>query len=137
MAHNVDTLFNRGYNADIGTHMTRTFIETTEFTKQWKELGLSDDDLRLLEEDIMKNPNKYPVMKGTGGLQKARISIGNNKGKSGGARVCFVDFVFFETVYFITVYSKNEKENLTKEERNAIKMYVEMLKKNLGGESDE
>ena len=51
--------------------------------------------------------------------------------------MCFVEFVFVETVYFITVYSKSEKENLTKEERNAIKMYVEMLKKNLGGESDE
>lgn len=72
-------------------------------------------------------------MQGTGGLRKARIAM-ENKGKSGGARVCFVDFVFAETVYLITVYPKKEKDNLSKEERNEIKKAIEALKKSLGGE---
>ena len=50
------------------------------------------------------------------------------------ARVCFVDFVIAETVYLITVYPKNEKDNLSKEERNEIKKVIEALKKSLGGE---
>jgi len=82
---------------------------------------------------IDKN-HQYPVIPGTGGLRKARIAIDNNKGKSGGARVCFVDFVLAETVYFITVYSKNEKDNLSKEERNNVKKLIDLLRKNL--ESD-
>lgn len=114
--------------------MTRTFIQTPEFSRRWDELGIDDDTLRSLEEDIMEHPDKYPVMKGTGGLHKARIALDNNKGKSGGARVCFVDFVFAETVYFISVYGKNEKDNLTKEERNEVKKVIEAIKKNLGGE---
>ena len=115
--------------------MTRTFIQTREFSHNWDNLGLDDEDLRLLELDIMKNPDKYPVMQGTGGLRKARIALdNNNKGKSGGARVCYVDFVFAETVYLITVYPKNEKDNLSKDERNEIKKLIEALKKSLGGD---
>ena len=112
--------------------MTRTFIQTREFSRNWDELGFDDNDLRLLELSILENPNKFPIMQGTGGLRKARINLGN-KGKSGGARVCFVDFVFAETVYLITVYGKNEKENLSKEERNEIKRVIEALKMHLGG----
>lgn len=118
-----------------GGTMTRTFIQTPEFSRNWDSLGFDDDDLLLLEIDIMEHPDKYPVMKGTGGLRKARISLDdNNKGKSGGARVCFVDFVFAETVYLITVYPKKAKDNLSKEERNEIKKVIEALKKSLGGE---
>ena len=50
--------------------MTRTFIQTKEFTRRWEDLGFNDDDLRLLENEIMSNPDKYPVMQGTGGLRK-------------------------------------------------------------------
>lgn len=112
--------------------MTRTFIQTKEFSRNWDNLGFNDEDLRLLEIDIMKNPDKYPVMQGTGGLRKARVAL-ENKGKSGGARVCYVDFVFAETVYLITVYGKKEKDNLSKEERNEVKKVIEMLKNSLGG----
>ena len=112
--------------------MTRTFIQTKEFTRRWEDLGFNDDDLRLLENEIMRNPDKYPVMQGTGGLRKMRVAI-EGKGKSGGARVCYVDFVFAETIYLITVYGKNEKDNLSKEERNAIKKAIEALKKSRGG----
>ena len=33
--------------------MTRTFIQTHEFSKRWDSLGYDDDDLRILELDIM------------------------------------------------------------------------------------
>jgi len=113
--------------------MTRTFIQTREFSNNWERLGFTDEDLRLLELDIMKNCDKYPVMKGTGGLRKARVGL-ENKGKSSGARVCYVDFVFAETIYLITVYGKKEKENLSKEERNEIKKVIDALGKSLGGQ---
>ena len=112
--------------------MTRTFIQTHEFTRNWDNLGFDDEDLRLLELEILKNPNKFPIMQGTGGLRKARIAL-DNKGKSGGARVCFVDFVLAETIYLITVYGKKEKDNLSKEERNEIRKLIDALGKSLGG----
>ncbi len=118
--------------------MKRTFIQTREFSARWDDLGFDDDDLRLLEVYIMSDPDRFPVMKGTGGLRKARISYGDkNTGKSGGARVCFVDFAYEETTYLITVYGKNEKDNLSNSERNSIKQLLGLLKKTLGGDRYE
>ena len=54
-----------------------------------------------------------------------------NRGKSGSVRVCYVDFVVMETVYLITAYQKNEKENLSKEECNDIKKVIDVLEKSL------
>ena len=112
--------------------MTRTFIQTKEFSRRWDELGFDDEDLRMLEIDIMENPKKYPVVKGTGKLRKGRIAF-ENRGKSGSARVCYVDFVFTDTVYLITVYEKKEKDNLSQQEKNNIKKVIEALEKSLGG----
>ncbi len=112
--------------------MTRTFIQTREFSRNWDRLGFNDDDLRTLENDILNNPDKYPVIKGTGGLRKARVAF-EHRGKSGSARVCYVDFVFAETVYLITVYGKNEKANISSQEKNEIKKLIDIIEKNLGG----
>ena len=116
--------------------MTRTFIQTDEFIKNWERLGLTDDDLRRLELEIMKNPQVGPVIQGTGKLRKMRFAF-ENKGKSGSSRVCYVDFLIHETVYLITVYPKNEKDNLSKAERNAIKKFIDILEKRLGGNDNE
>lgn len=107
--------------------MTRTFIQTKEFSKNWDRLGFNDDDLRRLELEIMVDPSRFPIMKGTGGLQKMRFSF-ENEGKSGGVRVCYVDFIVEETIYLITVYPKSEKDNLTQAERNDIKKAIDVLK---------
>lgn len=110
--------------------MTRTFIQTNEFSKNWDRLGFSDDDLKRLEYEIMTDPTANPVMKETGGLRKMRFAL-EGGGKSGGVRVCYVDFVVKETIYLITVYPKNEKDNLTKAERNVIKKMIDRLEMNL------
>ena len=116
--------------------MTRTFIQTDEFIKNWERLGLTDDDLRRLELEIMKNPQVGPVIQGTGKLRKMRFAF-ENKGKSGSSRVCYVAFLIHETVYLITVYPKNEKDNLSKAERNEIKKFIDILEKRLGGNDNE
>ena len=106
--------------------MTRTFIQTDEFVKQWKNMGLTDDDLRRLELEILKNPKEGEVIRGTGGLRKLRFSF-ENQGKSGSSRVCYVDYVLYETVYLITAYPKKVKDNLMKAECNHIKKMIEAL----------
>ena len=71
-------------------------------------------------------------MKGTGGLRKLRIAF-EGRGKSGSGRVCYVDFAVYDKIYLITAYPKNEKENLSKNERNAIAKMIEQLEKSLKG----
>lgn len=107
--------------------MTRTFIQTHEFSKNWDRLGFGDDDLRRLELTLLNNPTAYPVIPGTGGLRKMRFAF-ENQGKSGSTRVCYIDFAFMETIYLITVYPKNKKDNLTNAERNAIRKMIEAMR---------
>lgn len=110
--------------------MTKTFIQTSEFCKNWEKLGLGDEELRRLELELLVNPQAGVVMRGTGKLRKYRFAYGN-KGKSGSVRICYVDFVVHDTIYLITAYSKNEKDNLSKSERNDIKKLIEILEKRL------
>lgn len=110
--------------------MTREFIMLPEFDKQWTSLGFSDNELKALQEELTVNPLLGKVMQGTGGLRKLRFAF-ENRGKSGSARVCYVDFAVYEKIYLITAYSKNEKDNLSKEERNSIKCLLKVLEKTI------
>ena len=105
---------------------------TKEFDKNWKTMNLTDSDLKALQEELILNPTKGDLMQGTGGLRKLRIAF-EGKGKSGSGRVCYVDFAVFDKIYLITAYPKNEKDNLSKAERNAIANMIAQLEKSLKG----
>lgn len=105
----------------------RTFIEVPLFTKRWKEIGLSDEDLLALQIMLLKNPESGPVMERTGGIRKVRFAL-ENRGKSGSVRVCYTDFAEYEVTYLITAFTKNEQTNLSDEEKNVLKKLVKALK---------
>jgi putative transcriptional regulator len=54
-------------------------------------------------------------------MRKLRFAL-PHKGKSGGARIIYIDFVHYEKIYLITVYAKNELEDLTHADRNDLKI---------------
>lgn len=109
--------------------MDRTFIEVPMFTRKWYSLGLTDDNLKDLQEELLKNPKAGDVIKGTGGLRKIRIPMEyKGKGTRGGARVIYVDIELKETIYFVNVYTKDEQDDLTEEEKKAFKAVVKILK---------
>lgn len=107
--------------------MKRTFIEVPSFTTKWQSLGLTDKDLRTLENILLKDPKTGDTISGTGGLRKICIPI-ENSGKRGGGRVIYVDIDVKECIYLLNVYIKNEKSDLTFQERKMLKKLVEVLK---------
>ena len=107
--------------------MTRTFKEVPSFTEKWKLLGLTDEDLRLLENVLLKDPKTGAAISGTGGIRKIRIPM-ENIGKRSGGRVIYVDIEIKECIYLLNVYAKNEKTDLTAQERKMLKKLVEVLK---------
>jgi len=109
--------------------LTREFIMTPEFDKIWSKMGLTDDNLKELQEIILSNPQIGSVIEGTGGLRKVRFAL--NEGKSGGIRVLYIDLVVHEQVYLISAFSKGNKDNLTKSEKNEIKKVIDQLKKSV------
>lgn len=79
------------------------------------------------EEEIANNPTKWPVIQGTGGIRKARFSIGN-KGKRGGGRIWYFYFIQKEEIYLLRAYLKNEKEDLTAIDKSLLRQSVKDLK---------
>lgn len=110
--------------------MIRTFVELPIFRSRWKTLGLNDDDLKRLQEEILLDPKIGLVMKETGGVRKMRFAL-EHRGKSGSIRVIYVDFEAYEKIFLITAYPKNEKDNLSKAERNELRELVCVLENHL------
>ena len=108
--------------------MTREFVYTEPFRRCWKAMGLSDGDLKILEEILLANPRLGDVIEGTGGARKMRIQI-ENRGKSGGARVIYVDVFEKEKLYLLLAYPKNVQDDLTPEQRKQVRKLVEAIKK--------
>jgi hypothetical protein len=110
--------------------MTRAFIELPLFRSKWSILGLNEEDLRRLQEEILADPKVGAVMRGTGGIRKMRFAF-EHGGKSGGVRVIYVDFEVHEKVFLLTAYAKNEKDNLTEAERHDLRQLIEVLENQL------
>ncbi len=116
--------------------MTRTFVELPIFQRKWRELGLTDDDLKRLQIELLTDPKVGAVMQSTGGIRKMRFAF-DDRGKSGSARVIYVDFEIYEKIFLITAYQKNEKENPTKSERNELRQMIHILEQQLAENTDK
>ena len=110
-----------------GQHMTRTFIFTEPFRKCWAAMGLHDEELKLLEDILLENPQKGDVIEGTSGARKMRIQM-NGHGKRGGGRVIYVDIFEKEKLYFLFAYPKNVQVNLTEQQKKIVRQMVEAIK---------
>lgn len=88
--------------------MTRIFVELPSFRKEWKAMGLDDDDLRRLQEELLADPKVGKVMRETGGVRKMRFAF-EQQGKSGSVRVIYVDFEVHEKLYLLTAYPKMKR----------------------------
>jgi hypothetical protein len=113
--------------------MRLSFIQLNAFRVNWKRLGLSEQDLRELELEIMLDPSRPPIMPGTGGLRKIRFAGQRHSGgKSGGVRVCYAYFHAFGLIYLCAVFPKNEKANLTPREKNEYRKLLAEFERYLG-----
>ena len=111
--------------------MNRKFVELLGFRKFIDGQDDPQKTLAAIQAEILKNPEIGSVIAGTGGLRKFRIGL-ENKGKSGGLRVLYVDFPEVQQTWLVTVFSKNAKDNVTKKERNEIAELIYAIKKELG-----
>ena len=79
---------------------------------------------------MLRNPEAGPVIQGTGGIRKARIADpGRGKGKRGGYRVIYLDLPRVERIYLLALYDKNEKDDISPNEKRILRALVGELKK--------
>jgi mRNA-degrading endonuclease RelE of RelBE toxin-antitoxin system len=86
------------------------FIEATAFTKYVYKY-LSEDEYLGLQGYLLEYPEAGKVVPGMGGVRKARWAI-SGKGKSGGVRVIYYFKRQDDEIWLLTIYSKNEVENI-------------------------
>ncbi len=103
--------------------MERVFIGLPLFEKEWERLGLTDEDRRALELELLETPSKGDLIEGTNGIRKLRRPL-RGKGKSGGVRVFYYDDGLYLYVLLLAVIKKSEMENLTKAERSELGQLV-------------
>lgn len=108
--------------------MIRTFIETEIFKSLIDQE--SDKDLEsTIKNDILKNPTCGDVISGTGGVRKFRVSDkSRGKGKRSGFRVLYLDLPKCEKTYLLLLYNKGELENVSSDQKKALKKIVEGVK---------
>lgn len=100
------------------------FIQTHQFTDRLDELAkaTADDVLLEIESDLLKNPKRGPIIKGTGGLRKSRAANPQRgKEKRGGFRYMYYYVEQDEQIFLILIFSKDERDNLTAKQKKCLR----------------
>lgn len=103
-----------------------TVAETPTFTRQAEKL-FSPAELEDLLVFLASNPTAGDIIPGTGGVRKVRYQA-SGRGKRGGARVIYFYFDDDYPLIALTLYAKNEREDLTPEGKRMISQIAEAIK---------
>lgn len=81
---------------------------------------------------IAAYPESGDLIQGTGGFRKVRVGRGGT-GRRGGARVVYILRNASFPIFLVAAYAKNEKDNLTKKERNELAKHADEIFARYGG----
>jgi hypothetical protein len=96
------------------------------YLRAMKGMGLDDTAMREIEVAIVAAPEAHPMIKGLHGVRTARFAR-PGMGKSGGGRAIYYVALKGGFLAMLTAYPKNEKDDLTSEDRKAILRVIETL----------
>jgi hypothetical protein len=107
----------------------QTVVELPEFLRRAKAI-MSDDERQAIVDYIAANPEAGLSL--GGGLRKVRISR-EGGGKSGGYRTIYVFGGVTVPIFLVTVFAKNEKDNLSRSEQAELVALSKALVARYGG----
>lgn len=103
----------------------QTIVELAEFSRQAVPL-LSADSVKALITHLATHPESGVLLAGTGGVRKLRWAR-EGMGKSGGTRVIYYFHSKRMPLYLLTIFGKNQKDNISKAEANELAGLVQLL----------
>ena len=78
-----------------------------------------------IENDLLENPERGPVIQGTAGVRKARVADPTRgKGKSGGFRYMYYYIERDGQIFLLMIFSKNEQADLTAQQKKLLTQAV-------------
>jgi len=87
---------------------------------------MSDEERTVLVEYLAYNPTAGDLISGTGGVRKLRWGL-EGRGRRGGARVVYFHHDADMPLFALTAYAKNERADLSQQDRNDFKRLTAML----------
>jgi hypothetical protein len=103
-----------------------TVAETPLFQRQAKDVW-EEDQREDFVNFIARNPEAGDVIADTGGVRKVRWGRGGS-GKRGGVRVIYFYHDAVHPLYLLMVYAKARQEDLSTDEKHAVRKLVGILK---------
>jgi hypothetical protein len=111
--------------APMATLPAYGFVEAPTFTARVYDY-LTDEEYGELQLYLARTPDAGDVIQGSGGVRKVRWSDPTRKkGKRGGTRVIYFVLVADHQMYMLTIYDKDEMDDLTKAEKKKLKSLVD------------
>jgi len=104
----------------------QTVVETPVFLRRAEKL-LSPDEHDEFIAFLALHPLAGDEIVGTGGVRKVRFA-GKGKGKSGGVRVIYYYYDQDMPIYALLIYAKNERVDITPEQRRAVASFAAAIK---------
>lgn len=107
------------------------FIESKVFTRRLYELANDSADTVLAEiqSSLLENPVRGDMVKGLGGVRKARVSNpARGKGRRGGFRYMYLYLERREHAHLLFLFDKDEQEDLNPAQRTFLRQLVERIK---------
>jgi hypothetical protein len=102
-------------------------VRLKPYLRAMKGMGLDDDAMREIEAAILAAPDAHPMIKGLRGARKARFPL-PGRGKSGGGRTIYYVAVAPGTLFMMSAYPKNERDDLSPDQRKAILAAIDSIK---------
>jgi hypothetical protein len=104
----------------------QTVVETSVFIRRAEKL-LNEVEYAELISYLAQHPEAGDEIVGTGGVRKLRFGA-MNKGKSGGVRVIYYFFDEQLPLYALPIYGKNQRADLTAEQRKSVAAFAGAIK---------
>ena len=105
-------------------YLSVVFIESRSFSRRLESLGesVSTEVLNAIQSDLLNNPERGRVVRGLGGIRKARAADPvRGKGKRGGFRYLYLYFASDWEIYLLYLFDKDEREALSLSERKLLR----------------
>ena len=95
------------------------FVEAKVFSRRIPELPVGV--LTNIQSDLVQNPKRGNIVRGTHGVRKARVADpGSSRGKSGSYRYLYLYLEHACRIHLLYLFSKDEQTDLSPEQKQII-----------------
>jgi mRNA-degrading endonuclease RelE of RelBE toxin-antitoxin system len=104
------------------------FIESKIFSKQVRELR--SQVLVRIQSDLVQNPERGAIVRGTHGVRKARVAdSASGRGKSGSYRYLYLYLEHAGKIHLLYLFSKDEQADLSPVQKRMIGALSQAIKR--------